>query len=752
MATLCSYAGASLHLQLVVHIILLASITDNVQASENVPDNTVWTPPTATFFYGQPKANITCKFRGIPYAVYWMKGSTADTATTLISKVNGVTKRPASDAGSLDINDEYTLIFNNIQAGDAGNYICRVSNHRGFLIVNNTAVRVLDPDVVSIFTEPNMTGWAGFSINIQCTFVGTPERVLWNRAQKNSKINSVETVMRYTTNGYEVLGDRRYTWSKSYGLIIKDLEIMDEGNFTCMVSKPGGTEIENTTVLNVNARALKPYIQIPGCRHDPEREMNQSTPEPCEIKVSKDEEFFNLQCSVIRAKPQVDLLWQDMQGGSRNLTKLKPIITARKDGGFDAAVTLTRPTNQTSTHPMSFKCLASGIAVDGTAEQTVIVQIIEPKAPPSKMKGPPVEIIFIVIIFLAVLVFLIFIVVRWWQYHKSQTESGYSEVESQANGEPRSRFGFRLPLSKDCISWMFCCGTKVGLSGGTDLEEVKGLTAEETELKELREKLEKYRPGRLTGLARVDIPDSSVHIGVFGVMGAGKSSFINSLNFALTNEYKNVSIEADREQGGSETKFRDVIQLTEYIHVVDNRGMMDLNIKQIEKDLMPQIRGKRGLNPQDKVKGGKKIHCPVIVCDPSGPVKFDDTLRFISAFTQAVNDSFGRHLMVVITHENKLRNPDMPEGPVSPDSQTVEDVVEKIKQQGGVPKNYIQIFENYTAASHEPDVKRSTDYLKFLVSCLDTGERNIRFRLDHEGERTSIWSRVRKSLSHSLRH
>nr|XP_054760111.1 uncharacterized protein LOC129266299 [Lytechinus pictus] len=718
-------------------------LPDTVQASENIPDNKVWTPPTATFFYGQQKANITCKFRGTPYAVYWMKGSTADTATTLISLVNGEVKRPASDAGSLNIDDEYTLIFNNIQAGDAGNYICRVSNYRGFLIVNNTDVRVLDPDVVSIFTEPNMTGWARSSISIQCTFVGTPERVLWNRAQKNSEINSVETVMRYTTNGYEVLGDRRYTWSNSFGLIIKDLQIMDEGNFTCMVSKPGGTEIENTTVLNVNARAEKPYFQIPGCSHDPEREMNKSTPEPCEIKVSKDEEFFDLQCSVIRVKPQVDLLWQE---GSRNLTELTPIITARKDGGFDISVTLTRRTKQTSTHPMSFKCLASGIAVDGTAEQTVIVTITEPEAPPSKSKGPLVEIIFIVIIFLAILVFLIFIVVRWWQYHQSQTESGYSEVESQANGEPRNRFGFRLPLSKDCISWMFCCGTKVGTSGGTDLEEVKGLTAEETELRDLREKLEKYRPGR-HGMARVDIPDSSVHIGVFGIMGAGKSSFINSLNFALTEEYKNVSIEADREQGGSETKFRDVIQLTEYIHVVDNRGMKDLNIKQIEKDLMPQIRGKRGLNPEDKVKGGKKIHCPVIVCDPSGPVKFDDTLRFINAFTQAVNDSFGRHLMVVITHESKLRSPDMPE---EPDSLTVDDAVEKIKQQGGVPKNYIQTFENYTEASHEPDVKRNTEYLKFLVRCLDIGERNIRFRLDHEAERPSLSSRVRKSFSRPI--
>ena len=49
-------------------------VSGNVHATDQVPDNQVWTPATATFFYGQPKANISCKFLGTPYGVYWMKG------------------------------------------------------------------------------------------------------------------------------------------------------------------------------------------------------------------------------------------------------------------------------------------------------------------------------------------------------------------------------------------------------------------------------------------------------------------------------------------------------------------------------------------------------------------------------------------------------------------------------------------------------------------------------------------------------
>lgn len=59
---------------------------------------------------------------------------------------------------------------------------------------------------------------------------------------------------------------------------------------------------------------------------------------------------------------------------------------------------------------------------------------------------------------------------------------------------------------------------------------------EVSELEELREKLKSYKPGKTTGMAGVDIPDSPIHIGLFGVMGAGKSSLINSLNFAITSK------------------------------------------------------------------------------------------------------------------------------------------------------------------------------------------------------------------------
>eukprot|EP00057_Strongylocentrotus_purpuratus_P010835 XP_011665309.1 PREDICTED: uncharacterized protein LOC100891569 [Strongylocentrotus purpuratus] len=282
-------------------------------------------------------------------------------------------------------------------------------------------------------------------------------------------------------------------------------------------------------------------------------------------------------------------------------------------------------------------------------------------------------------------------------------------------------------MTKDCVSWVFGC--KKQKDGTHDNGEKQPLNEVQTELGNLREKLKSYRPGKDTGMAGVDIPDSSIHIGLFGLMGAGKSSFINSLNFAFTNEYKDVAIEAGNTAGGSQTKFREPIQLTDHIHIVDNQGMKDFSPEQIEKDLMPQILGKRGLKPKDKVKEGtgKQIHCPVFVCNLSQPVGPASTLKFIGEFSDKVNDHLGRNAMVVVTHKGKLNASAETYG-------SVEDVVRLIKDQGGVPRNSIWTFENYTEDCHAHDAMKSIEYLKFLSTCLEIGERNIRFQLEKEAE------------------
>eukprot|EP00057_Strongylocentrotus_purpuratus_P011130 XP_011665604.1 PREDICTED: uncharacterized protein LOC105438925 [Strongylocentrotus purpuratus] len=263
----------------------------------------------------------------------------------------------------------------------------------------------IQPAQVSIFTEPSISGWAGHSVNLQCAFIGTPQRVLWNRVQGKPETKSVETVLRYTSDGYEVLGDRRYSWSDNYRLIIKDLRVLDEGNFTCLVSRTDGTKIQTTTVLTVQARAEKPYIRIPHCKSQPERATDGTTPKPCQYNVTKDKDSFELQCSVIRAKPRVDILWQE---GSQNLTAL-PIVTRRSDGAFDVTATISRRTNQSEFH---FSCIASGLAVNGTAELTVIVQIIKP------VKDCPID--------------------------------NQASVESQENAYSATRRGFKLIMTK-CI-------------------------------------------------------------------------------------------------------------------------------------------------------------------------------------------------------------------------------------------------------------------------------------------------------------
>eukprot|EP00057_Strongylocentrotus_purpuratus_P027205 XP_011681679.1 PREDICTED: uncharacterized protein LOC105446458 [Strongylocentrotus purpuratus] len=469
-----------------------------------------------------------CAFIGTPERVVWNRVQ-GDSKKTSVETVLRYTSDGYEVLGDwrYSWSNNYGLILRDLLVLDEGNFTCMVSK-----------------------TEPIITGWAGHSVNLQCAFIGTPERVVWNRVQGDSKKTSVETVLRYTSDGYEVLGDWRYSWSNNYGLILRDLLVLDEGNFTCMVSKTGGTAIQNTTVLAVHASAEKPFIKIPQCK-SPERATNDTTPKPCQYNVTKDKDLFELQCSVIRAKPRVDILWQE---GSLNLTATQ-MVTRRSDGAFDVTATISRRTNQSD--QFHFRCIASGLAVNGTAERTVIVQIIKPLK--GSLSGG--YIFLILLLLLAISASLIFVVFRLWNYHRLQTHS-------------------------DCVCLVIGCTKPEERTH--DNGEKQPLNEEETELRNLREKLTSYKPGKTTGMARVDIPDS-IHIGLFGVIGVGKSSFINSLNFALTNEFKIVAIEADNTSAGSETKFRETVELTDHIHIVDNRGMKSFDVKQIEEDLMPQI-------------------------------------------------------------------------------------------------------------------------------------------------------------------
>ena len=71
-------------------------------------------------------------------------GETISTGTTLVTWYDGKTSGPRKEDDTLDLDgDDFSLIFKEPEISDTGRYICRVSNYNGYLIHNQTELRVL---------------------------------------------------------------------------------------------------------------------------------------------------------------------------------------------------------------------------------------------------------------------------------------------------------------------------------------------------------------------------------------------------------------------------------------------------------------------------------------------------------------------------------------------------------------------------------------------------------------------------------
>eukprot|EP00057_Strongylocentrotus_purpuratus_P005666 XP_003731505.1 PREDICTED: uncharacterized protein LOC100891125 [Strongylocentrotus purpuratus] len=231
------------------------------------------------------------------------------------------------------------------------------------------------------------------------------------------------------------------------------------------------------------------------------------------------------------------------------------------------------------------------------------------------------------------------------------------------------------------------------------------------ELDKLKDYLQNYR--QIECINNDKARPEVVHIGLYGEKGSGKSALANSLKFAFTGTYDDCANEMPMHLEG--TRYKQRIRITEHIHIIDSRGMIDVDVRQISDDIIPQICGKRGVDFHNRVTGGIVIHCPVFVwkfakpsCRPKGAIT-----EFIINLDSAVLDHYGRHLMVAIIHEKEL--------------QPHKDF---LRVSALLPKDHVWVFENYTLHNHEHNDEKSIAILKFLKKCVNVGERNIDFEME----------------------
>eukprot|EP00057_Strongylocentrotus_purpuratus_P017495 XP_011671969.1 PREDICTED: uncharacterized protein LOC105441989 [Strongylocentrotus purpuratus] len=211
-----------------------------------------------------------------------------------------------------------------------------------------------------------------------------------------------------------------------------------------------------------------------------------------------------------------------------------------------------------------------------------------------------------------------------------------------------------------------------------------------------RTEIHNYSPNRPTTTNK---GINLINLGVFGLPKAGKSSLINSLIFSLTGAYPGkADNRATAHKEGDNDPPIEEIELTNHIHLLNYKGIEKYNPTNI-KEIFSQMKGH-----------SIKIHCPIFICDSRNNRKQRE--EFMKLLSNDVCRYFGKGIVLVIPDKGDLDDDD-------------DNIKTKMANTIGIPKDRVCILDNYTLESHEEDVKRSIEFLDFILHCLTVVEENM---------------------------
>ncbi|KAM4631896.1 uncharacterized protein O3C94_018465 [Discoglossus pictus] len=243
------------------------------------------------------------------------------------------------------------------------------------------------------------------------------------------------------------------------------------------------------------------------------------------------------------------------------------------------------------------------------------------------------------------------------------------------------------------------------------------------DLESMREKVKGYKPGET--LQNIPGGIESVNLQLYGLLGHGKTSLINSCIYVLKNQgYQNVA-GAGKSDGGL-TVTRKKYKLTGSMDIVDNRGFNSFQEREI-LEVSAQLRSLRDFEEVDWNKDNLKLtlrkfkekyneQCtyftvPVFVYSATSTMHkglFDEIMTFI---TKAF-DITGIHPIIVITNSA---------------NQNTDDIVKQFGNMGAVHRIAL---ENYTENNHKRNPDTDNNILSFLNKCIDEAERGIEKKME----------------------
>ncbi|XP_011683226.1 uncharacterized protein LOC105447171 [Strongylocentrotus purpuratus] len=254
-------------------------------------------------------------------------------------------------------------------------------------------------------------------------------------------------------------------------------------------------------------------------------------------------------------------------------------------------------------------------------------------------------------------------------------------------------------------------------------------TSEERKTKELdklRDEVPNLKPGDSIEFPNEDTTFAKeLNVGLYGTTGIGKSSFINSLKFALKGELTELTMEqtsTDNFHGGNTVR-RLPVRITKYLTFIDNRGVgaEDLETIDASNEIISQLEGrssfaekvewrKESSSKKTLVNEEKQIHCTVLVFDAQNP---QSVYTVLSKLVTEIFEWQGRYPIGVITHVD-VATPDQLEN------------MYVVLNSAGLVDTYE--VANITRERKELSLDHQLNMLKLMKRCIKEGDRIFALR------------------------
>ncbi|XP_062602997.1 hemicentin-1-like isoform X5 [Saccostrea cucullata] len=152
----------------------------------------------------------------------------------------------------------YDLTIVNLVFGDAGSYRCTATNQVGRGVSPNTATLQVLGDKPSVFVQQSSySAVIGTNVSLACTVsVTTNDPPVLNVYWKKTTPSGSGTI--------DVSGSSKYSGStiESPNLIISNLDVHDNGNYSCLATNAAGTSESGVAILTVTGSQPAPNIPL----------------------------------------------------------------------------------------------------------------------------------------------------------------------------------------------------------------------------------------------------------------------------------------------------------------------------------------------------------------------------------------------------------------------------------------------------------------------------------------------------------